>query len=469
MTKLDKHFKRVLLIEFNELCPSLLDKWCDEGYLPNFSKFRSESKRFITKSDVTEDVNLEPWIQWYSLHTGMPFDRHRVFHLTEGLKASHSDMFSLCAASGKSVGIFSAMNQKRVATEGGFYFADPWCAGSERAAPESIEPLQSFVSHSVLEHSRLDEVNNGPSKVNFIAAAIKHGLSFSTVWTIVKQLAAEKVNKKQNSWKRVWILDRLSVDVFLHQFKRKRPVLSSFFSNSTAHLQHSHWREMEPEKFGIKPTPENIEYFKDAIRGGYENMDRMLGQLVNAADDDTLLIFCTALSQEPYLAKESIGGQNFYRLRDPDAFLKELGIDNCAINPIMNPRYKLVFESADGLKKTREILKSLSANGKPLLGILDSENLLELTIGCTVNSTVSDKPKSFDLEGRNIEFSNHFYLLDGVKSGSHNHSGVCWIKTGNGSQTVSDCSVLDIFPTVMNTIGLSGKIPGDRRKQSLLA
>jgi hypothetical protein len=68
-----RYVTRVILIEFNELTPRLLDAWMASGDLPNFKRFYDRSQVFITEADDFDPVNLEPWIQWYSIHTGLPF------------------------------------------------------------------------------------------------------------------------------------------------------------------------------------------------------------------------------------------------------------------------------------------------------------------------------------------------------------------------------------------------------------
>ena len=57
--------KRIVLLEFNELCPPLLARWMEEGRLPNFRRFYSQSDVFTAVADAQEQDNLEPWIQWY--------------------------------------------------------------------------------------------------------------------------------------------------------------------------------------------------------------------------------------------------------------------------------------------------------------------------------------------------------------------------------------------------------------------
>ena len=67
--------RRVLMLEFNELCPSLIDRWMAAGELPNFRRIFEASEAFTTLADA-EAPALEPWIQWYSVHTGLDYSQH---------------------------------------------------------------------------------------------------------------------------------------------------------------------------------------------------------------------------------------------------------------------------------------------------------------------------------------------------------------------------------------------------------
>jgi hypothetical protein len=52
--------QKVLLLEFNEICPALSEKWMGEGRLPHFSSFHRFSQEFTTIADVSDPEFLEP-------------------------------------------------------------------------------------------------------------------------------------------------------------------------------------------------------------------------------------------------------------------------------------------------------------------------------------------------------------------------------------------------------------------------
>jgi len=91
--------KSVMLIEFNELVPTLMQRFMEQGKLPNFLRLHRESQIFAT--DAREQAPyLEPWIQWITVHSGLPYSQHQVFHLGEGHKLQKKCIWDLVSDAG---------------------------------------------------------------------------------------------------------------------------------------------------------------------------------------------------------------------------------------------------------------------------------------------------------------------------------------------------------------------------------
>src|SRR5215813_542444 len=75
-----KHQRPVILLEFNELTPQLMGQFIAAGHLPNFARLRNESQAYITDAEE-QAPQLEPWIQWITVHCGMRYADHKVFSL----------------------------------------------------------------------------------------------------------------------------------------------------------------------------------------------------------------------------------------------------------------------------------------------------------------------------------------------------------------------------------------------------
>jgi len=186
---------KILLLEFNELSPKLLDMWMAEGKLPNFKRFYEASKVYISKPDVESDAYLEPWIQWYSMHVGVSYDEHKVFNLTDGAKTDDLDIWTHLKNHGKKVASFASMNTKAFEGAGNLYLPDPWCTG-EAAFPADLNIYQNFITENVQEHTNKDKKSGLGYYAHFLSFMLKNGLELRTIFKILKQLCVEKIFDK---------------------------------------------------------------------------------------------------------------------------------------------------------------------------------------------------------------------------------------------------------------------------------
>lgn len=198
---------------------------------------------------------------------------------------------------------------------------------------------------------------------------MRHGLSAATAANIVGQLIREKLSPRDAPWRRVALLDRLQLDLFRRYYRRMRPDFATFFSNSTAHLQHAYWREMEPEAFLLKPSGDEIKTYGDAIFFGYQATDRLLRHFFGLVDEDTVVILCSALSQQPFLKREDRGGRHFYRLQDAEAFFRQIGIAPSKIEPIMAHQYMLRFADRSAALDAARTLAAIRCGDEQVFGV----------------------------------------------------------------------------------------------------
>lgn len=446
---------RLIALELNELCPGLLARWMADGSLPNFKRLHDSSEVFTTRADVDEPALLEPWIQWYSVHTGLPYDQHRVFHLTEGKRGGHDDVYRILLAAGRRVASFASMNVAPFIGDGSLFVGDPWSEEGD-ASPVELNVYNRFVSHNVREYSNASDRMSAGDYARFLGFMASHGLSAATVSGIVSQLASEKLSKHELSWRRVAILDALQFDVFRSYYSKLRPDFASFFANSVAHLQHSYWRHMDPEPFTVRPDAEEMASYGDAIRTGYMAMDRLVGRFLKLAKaEGATLMFLTALSQQPFLRHEELGGQHFYRLHSVDTFLRRIGIAVSEVSPTMTHQYLAQFASPEAAQAGRERLAALRLeDGRQLFGFpeVDAEPG-SLYFGCQISTRTAPETPVLD-GGTATPFSELFYRIDAIKSGRHHPDGCLWIRTGRHRVHEAKPSILDVLPTQLDLLGV---------------
>lgn len=462
----------VILLEFNELCPDILAKGMTDGSLPNFKALHDRAQVFTTAADVDDPALLEPWIQWYSLHTGLAYSQHGVFHLTDGAKGGHEDIYASLRRAGRRVTSFCSMNVAPFAEPGSMFIADPWSDDGD-TYPEDYAAFTGFVARSVREYSNDQGRPGMADALRFVAFMARHGLSAGTVATILRQLASEKLGDRRLSWRRVAVLDRLQVDLFLDSWDRSQPDFASLFLNSTAHLQHSYWRHHDPEPFTIKPSEEERAIYGDAIRFGYAGMDALVGRIRRfAARRGARVVLASALSQQPYLRKEARGGQRFYRLHDVEGFLRGLGIEASDVAPTMTHQFLARFDDAAARDHARATLGGLRLDdGRAIFGFADrgsnEDDGHTLYFGCEIASALDPDIGFAGQDGARCKFFADFYAIEAMKSGCHHPDGVLWIEHETPRVHLGRVSILDVFPTLHDLLA-APYATGERRGESLM-
>jgi hypothetical protein len=442
----------VILIEFNELSPSLMQRFMSQGRLPSFQRLYEESQIFVTDAEE-EPPYLEPWIQWVTVHSGMPYRQHEVFHLSDGYKLPHDCVWDVLSKAGRRVWVCGSMNLRYSLPVNGWVLPDPWAVDA-MPHPEELVPYHRFVRTSVMEHTRDHVPLSKGDYWKFLTFMTRHGLSPSTVAAIVRQLGSEGSGKSR--WKRAAILDRLQFDLFHRTYRRLKPDFATFFSNSTAHFQHMYWRNMEPGLFKKKPTAEEQAEFGSAVSFGYQRMDDLIGGFLKLAGPETTLVLCSALSQQPCLKYEEQGGKTFYRPSDFEAFLSFAGIGAPhTVSPLMSEEFHLHFRDGGDAAAAARRLAALRLENRQVMHVHQDGG--EISAGCIIHDHVP-REALLHAEGgaRARKFFELFYQADGLKSGMHHSDGILWIRYPNRQHAVHAQSVplTSIAPTVLRNLSV---------------
>lgn len=438
--------RKVILLEFNELCPPLLERWMAEGKLPNFKHFYDRSQVFTAVADETNPDRLEPWIQWYSLHTGLSYQAHRVLHLTDGPKAGHNDIWQILVDNGYRVGNCGSMNAKALRAVGSFYLPDPWCT-SETPHPAELSAFHTVVASRVQENSTAGAgtLTMG-DQVRFLTFLLSHGLRLSTLWAVARQLWSDTVLRQETTWKRVVLLDKMQLDVFRHYWRGHQPAFATFFLNSTAHYQHGYWHCLFPESFALPVEPAQLKKFGDAILFGYQEMDRRLERFFEFEREDVMLILSTALSQHANTRADKL----YYRPKDVHRLLAALDIHPETLLPVMSEQYSARFVDEAAVDLARKRLERLCVNGISIFDFAPAP-ANTLFFGCDFHQPIDADAR---IEGLDARFCDIFYALPHTKSGVHHPDSVLWIKSGEHRVHAERVSILDVVPTLLEHFGI---------------
>jgi len=422
--------KKMLVMEFNELCPSLVERFIAEGLLPNFASLKANSIVLETETDARgEDLN--PWIQWVDVHTGLDWNEHGIKKLNklQGLNGKFI-WDSLSKQYGVTNWICGSMNSSYSDEFNGRFLPDPWCTDIKPSHDADLLDYYKFVSQSVQNHS----VNGNVSKGVFIKSVLSQGITFSTLARLGWQLITEVVFKERE-WKRALLLDRIQFDIFSYYYRNDNPHFATFFSNSVAHFQHHYWNDFEPDKFS--DSLKNInKSTQSAIKIAYQEADILVGKLRKLIGDDSAVIFATALSQEPYTKNE----RHYYHIINQDVFYKFLGIlDRNKYKPVMAEQFYLEMQNEtaaiDAEKKLSSFVmdsnKYFHEGSNGLFLINREKNILFIQCRCTkeVDNNASFYDESSPTE--KLLFKDVFYRMDEMKTGTHNPVGLYWFNSPN--------------------------------------
>lgn len=411
--------KRLILLELNELSHVLLFEYMERGYLPNFKRLYDQSQAFLTDARASGE-NLNPWIQWVSVHTGIKAEQHGVYYLNDLDGFSGEFVWDTLAKNGYHSWVCGSMNAKVSSDFEGLFLPDPWSTDATPYPAGKFESFFNFVRQSVLGHSASKKV----AARDFVLYLFRNGLSVKTFLKIAKQLVMEKI-KPDIKWRRAMLLDWLQLDLFKYHHRQARPSLSVFFSNSTAHFQHHYWPETEFASHTEGGHEEN------RLLAAYINHDRLLEEFIKLQDQDTAIMFCTALSQERFNAEI----RNYYHIKNQKTFLKGFGIDKeVEYEPVMAEQFHLACQSATEAEELRAQLRNFEMKSenffhrgsKRVLSAVVSDK--KVLIKCRCSRPVDPDDEIVNIQnGATLRFGDIFYQMSDIKTGVHNPTGMLWL------------------------------------------
>lgn len=450
MLKVNKKYKRVIQLELNEISADVVGKIINEHKeLKNFAKLNREWK-FLQTSSETEYDNIEPWIQWVTVHTGKELSEHKIFNLSDVHKLRHKQIWEKLSEHGVESGIIGSMNTIRRETRGGVFFPDPWAQNNE-TYPEEIKPLWKFIAKKVQQHAT--------SKLSYkelieaMRICKQMGLPPGLYVKVINQVIHQKLNSR-TKWKLAGIFDLFLSEIFKSTLKKTDFGFYTLFLNSIAHYQHHYWRAFDTKPFSPIIKYNDIRKKDNPVLFGYKIYDKIIGDVLKlvADDKDTLIIILSGLSQVPYTLQEDEGGMNYYRLNNHKMFAKMIGLTG-EVFPMMSRDWQYKYKTHAEREKALQVLASALVNGEKLFILTEStEGYIYIETAYTKGV---DKNTLVNVSGKPLGLFHDLFTNIAVKSGHHTGTGNLWISDPNAI----DISSGEIIPlTEVHNLGLKALI-----------
>lgn len=405
----------IVLVELNELNFDLISKYIESGAkLPNFQRLLEY--QIVTSTSEKKYQELEPWIQWPSIHTGKSFEEHKVFRLGDIVNYGGEQIFEVLENEGYKIGCFCSMNVENRVRTPGFFIPDPWT---------NTKPDRSLLSR-LLHGALVQAVNdNAKSKIKLISVLKLLIVTICLVrptnylWFFKKFRWA--LGKK---WRKAIFLDVMLTEYFTSLLMQRPVHFSTVFLNAAAHIQHRFMLSSTVLQSNRRKNPEwYIENGADPLLEVYEVYDELIARIIK--NKNYKYVFATGLSQAAY--------ENpvfYYRLSNHKTFLGTLGIRYFYVEPRMTRDFLIGFSGDEDRDRAFDILNSCKVNDLPLFGVIEKRSSeLFVTLDYAQEIDKSSKMYFMSSSEKVINLYEHVNFV-AIKNGEHQEKGFVAIDPG---------------------------------------
>ena len=418
--------KRLILLELNEINFDIVEKYLSyfPGRFPAFKRLL-EGPQVRTAAEQNYD-ELEPWIQWPSVHTTKTYSEHQIYRLGDMVGSDVPQIFEQIEKAGYKVGAISAMNAENRLRQPAYFIPDPWTQTSSDS---------SWWSRSLTEAIAQAVNDNAQAKITPKSALqVLLGLiRFARVKHYNRYIRLV-LSAPTKPWSKALLLDLLLHDVHWGMFNAKRPNFSTLFLNAGAHIQHHYFFNASPLK-GELPhkNPEwYVQQGKDPLADALDLYDLIVGEYFSRPDTEVLL--ATGLAQKPYDRVKF-----YYRLNAHASFLQRLGISFTNVFPRMTRDFLIEFENDAQALQAQSILSQVKVehDGLPLFGEIDNRGQ-SLFVTLTYPHEISESTK-FEVDGRVKDLKPEVSFV-AIKNGMHQSEGFAFFTPNVAAHAPQDKS-----------------------------
>ena len=400
--------KNLTLLELNEINFDYVQWYIDHGYsLPGFEWLMQQNPVETYAEEKYEE--LEPWIQWPSVHTGKAFKEHQVFRLGDIVNTDHRQIFEEVEAQGFRVGAISPMNAANNLSNPTYFIPDPWTR-TKTSGNWLVKRLSEAVSQTVNDNSA------GRISANSLLSIT---LGYLFLIPIKQKMSLIKLAMRSSGkpWNKALFLDTFLYGVHKTLSRATGTQFSTLFLNAGAHIQHHYFfnspavgdKETNPEWY----APSSVDPILDMLY----SYDEIIQDLAKMADSE--LIVATGLSQQPYPKVKF-----YYRLQDHKNFLEQLGIKFNEVIPRMTRDFLIKFNNKEQAATAEKILISVTvSDGKPLFGEIDNRGL-ELFVVLDYPFEINERTL-ITADHRKVTLANLVHFV-AIKNGEHVTKGFAY-------------------------------------------
>ncbi len=398
---------KLIFWEVNEINFDYVNYYIEQGKLENWKKFIDEHGLFTTVSEKKYE-ELEPWIQWPTIRTGLDYAEHKVFRLGDIEGSSIKQHWELLEEKGFSVAALSPINGANNTKNSPFWIPDPW-VDTKISGEGFIQRIAKAVKQAVNDNSE------EKLEASTIIAILEGLLTKTQLSSWPQYISGVFGALKKQHWSKAIVLDRLLADVFIYLWKKHQPDFSTLFLNSGAHIQHHYMCSSAAYNGEAKNPTWYIAEDKDPLLEILELYDTILGELNSIKN--TRLMISIGLQQVPY-EKPTF----YWRIKEHSKFLNKLGVKHKNVEPRMTRDFLIKFENSEDLKNAELILsKVTSKDGIKMFEEIDNKGG-DLFVTLTYPDNIDDDFSIFVDDNEFKDFKKDIVFV-AIKNGHHDTLG----------------------------------------------
>ena len=433
---------RLILLELNEINFDAVNHYIDlyPGTFSGFEKLKA-FQSIITKAESKYE-ELEPWIQFPSLHTGRTYHEHKIFRLGDFVNSADVQFFEAIESFGFKVGAISPMNASNKLENPAYFIPDPWTK-----TPSDGSFLSQAITSAIVQ-----AVNDNSKSKLTVKTIVSLVIAFITLVNPLRYFSMMGYALKSfgKPWRKALFLDMLLYEIHKTLFSRKKPDFSTLFLNAGAHIQHHYFYNSSYVVSSDLTNPnwyvaENEDPFLEMLK----IYDCMLLDLLNKKNSEILI--ATGLSQAPF---ETV--QFMYRLKDHSSFLTNIGIKFDQLSPRMTRDFLVSFTSEDEALHAEKVLSSILVDNEiKLFEEIDNRGK-DIYVVLTYPYEIMDDT-TIEISGTNVKL-NDLVVFVCIKNGRHQSKGFAFFSEGLSKFAPDSGShVSKLHGTVLEFFGIKKK------------
>ncbi len=408
----------------------------EAGRLPNIARLMREGTWGRLKS-FTQYVSPALWT---SITTGKMPEKHGVqdFYSETRLHLQSPAIYDILGGEEGRVGLFRWFASWPPPQNAGFTVPD-----SVARSPDTY-PAQLHFLNDLLRPSGFRSYLQGGAQL------LRHGVRSSTLLRAIAEMAYEVVARPQQlDWwyRRRFIETAIYGDVFIDLLRKYRPDFAAILLYHTDDISHRFWRYRQPELFGDVP-PAEINKYGPVIDRAYTEADAVLGKILEAVPDDTLVVVLSDHGQQagpaydtPYRMSQDLISRVGFK---DQVWLTYLGYSAFLRPAVEAEGAELLEKLAGSLEQVR-----FRETGAPVFRISVSET--DQLVVDVIPGVDADLNLPVSLPGEHTSRLGDLIFTDGRLSGIHSEWGILILK-GPGVRKecrMEDATILDVAPTIL--------------------